>query len=118
MWDLPRKQSLIDSILRGWRLPKFYFATSAYDVVDGQQRLATSSSSSIMSLSFQKRPQSDLVVGGIGTCPEVSQVFETQRSFSEQSQIARRITSAIELALLNALRNDTLALLAAQGVAA
>lgn len=41
MWDLPRKQSLIDSILRGWRLPKFYFATSAYDVVDGQQRLAT-----------------------------------------------------------------------------
>jgi hypothetical protein len=46
VWDMPRKQLLIDSILRGWRLPKFYFVlTSAnpqsYEVVDGQQRLAT-----------------------------------------------------------------------------
>jgi len=45
VWDEPRKQLLIDSILRGWRLPKFYFVvTSAnphsYEVVDGQQRLA------------------------------------------------------------------------------
>ena len=46
MWDLPRKQALIDSILRGCRLPKFYFVASgakptSYRVVDGQQRLAT-----------------------------------------------------------------------------
>ncbi len=45
VWDLARKQLLIDSILRGWRLPKFYFLVSnsnppTYDVVDGQQRLA------------------------------------------------------------------------------
>ncbi len=46
VWDLARKQLLIDSILRGWRLPKFYFVITstspqAYEVVDGQQRLAT-----------------------------------------------------------------------------
>jgi hypothetical protein len=46
VWDLPRKQALIDSILRGWRLPKFYFVASSakptsYEVVDGQQRLST-----------------------------------------------------------------------------
>ena len=46
VWDLPRKQALVDSILRGWRLPKFYFVASSakpisYEVVDGQQRLAT-----------------------------------------------------------------------------
>lgn len=44
VWDEPRRQLLIDSILRGWKLPKFYFlrvkATgSEYEVVDGQQRL-------------------------------------------------------------------------------
>lgn len=38
------KQQLIDSILRGWRLPKFYFLKVSddpeqYEVVDGQQRL-------------------------------------------------------------------------------
>jgi Protein of unknown function DUF262 len=44
VWDLPRKQLLIDTILRGWRLPKFYFVLASpqtYEVVDGQQRLAT-----------------------------------------------------------------------------
>ena len=44
VWDLPRRQKLIDSILRGWRLPKFYFfatGSQTYEVVDGQQRLAT-----------------------------------------------------------------------------
>jgi Protein of unknown function DUF262 len=45
VWELPRKQLLIDSILRGWRLPKFYFVQSSkspesFEVVDGQQRLA------------------------------------------------------------------------------
>jgi len=44
VWDAERQQKLIDSILRGWDLPKFYFlrvegAEDSYEVVDGQQRL-------------------------------------------------------------------------------
>jgi hypothetical protein len=42
VWDTARKQMLIDSILRGWKLPKFYFVKTGeeeYDVEDGQQRL-------------------------------------------------------------------------------
>jgi Protein of unknown function DUF262 len=43
VWDRPKKQNLIDSILRGWRLPKFYFVKTSEDsylIEDGQQRLA------------------------------------------------------------------------------
>lgn len=45
VWSRSKKQNLIDSILRGWTLPKFYFLRSVttseeYEVVDGQQRLA------------------------------------------------------------------------------
>ncbi|MBS0184320.1 MAG: DUF262 domain-containing protein [Nitrospira sp.] len=43
VWDTERKQQLIDSILRGWKLPKFYFLRlddDDFEVVDGQQRLA------------------------------------------------------------------------------
>jgi hypothetical protein len=42
LWDTPKKQALIDSILRGWKLPKFYFVKTSQDqylVEDGQQRL-------------------------------------------------------------------------------
>lgn len=42
VWDTTKKQRLIDSILRGWKLPKFYFFKTSddeYEVVDGQQRL-------------------------------------------------------------------------------
>jgi hypothetical protein len=42
VWNPARKQQLIDSILRGWKLPKFYFVKwdeDEYEVVDGQQRL-------------------------------------------------------------------------------
>ena len=44
VWSRRQKQLLIDSILRGWKLPKFYFVKTAsdpneYEVVDGQQRL-------------------------------------------------------------------------------
>ncbi len=42
VWDQKKKQQLIDSILRGWKLPKFYFvkiSEDEYEVVDGQQRL-------------------------------------------------------------------------------
>lgn len=44
VWTKPKKQLLIDSILCGWRLPKFYFVKTSsdpneYEVVDGQQRL-------------------------------------------------------------------------------
>ncbi len=42
VWDRGKKQRLIDSILRGWKLPKFYFVKASEDdylVEDGQQRL-------------------------------------------------------------------------------
>lgn len=42
VWNTERQQQLIDSILRGWKLPKFYFVKwdeDEYEVVDGQQRL-------------------------------------------------------------------------------
>ncbi len=44
VWGTDRQQLLIDSILRGWKLPKFYFLKTSdnpdeFDVVDGQQRL-------------------------------------------------------------------------------
>lgn len=44
VWSRSKKQNLIDSILRQWKLPKFYFLKlsdkpESYEVVDGQQRL-------------------------------------------------------------------------------
>ncbi|MEX0806784.1 MAG: DUF262 domain-containing protein [Candidatus Binatia bacterium] len=43
VWDTAKKQLLMDSILHGWKLPKFYFVKTSddneYDVEDGQQRL-------------------------------------------------------------------------------
>lgn len=45
VWKVDKKRLLIDSILRGWKLPKFYFlktheSPDEFDVVDGQQRLS------------------------------------------------------------------------------
>ena len=45
VWNVDKKRILIDSILRGWKLPKFYFlktheSPDEFDVVDGQQRLS------------------------------------------------------------------------------
>lgn len=42
VWGNDRKRKLIDSILRGWNLPKLYFRKNEdgiFDCVDGQQRL-------------------------------------------------------------------------------
>jgi uncharacterized protein DUF262 len=42
VWNDQRKQQLNDSILRGWKLPKFYFVEwdeDEFEVVDGQQHL-------------------------------------------------------------------------------
>lgn len=44
VWSLEKQRGLIDSILRGWKLPKFYVLSTGnspetFDVVDGQQRL-------------------------------------------------------------------------------
>ena len=42
VWDQRKRQLLIDSVLRGWKLPKFYFVKLSEDefqVEDGQQRL-------------------------------------------------------------------------------
>lgn len=44
VWTDEKKRLLIDSILRGWHLPKFYFhkiGEGAFECVDGQQRLQT-----------------------------------------------------------------------------
>lgn len=46
VWPEEKKQLLIDSILQGWKLPKFYLAKVSdgpeeFEVVDGQQRLMT-----------------------------------------------------------------------------
>ena len=46
VWTQSKKQNLIDSVLRGWKLPKFYFLKTSeepeqFDVVDGQQRLVS-----------------------------------------------------------------------------
>jgi hypothetical protein len=44
VWDREKKQRLIDSILRGWKLPKFYLVKVSNDdylVEDGQQRLTS-----------------------------------------------------------------------------
>lgn len=45
VWQQEKKRKLIDTILRGWKLPKFYFLKTQsdpdeFDVVDGQQRLS------------------------------------------------------------------------------
>ena len=45
VWTVEKERTLIDTILRGWDLPKFYFVKSSespetWEVVDGQQRLA------------------------------------------------------------------------------
>jgi hypothetical protein len=42
VWPVAKKRLLIDSILRGWKLPKFYFRKldeGTFECVDGQQRL-------------------------------------------------------------------------------
>ena len=42
VWNDEKKQRLVDSILRGWKVPKFYFVKTSQDgylVEDGQQRL-------------------------------------------------------------------------------
>lgn len=42
VWSDAKKRLLIDSIFKGWHLPKFYFRKlddSSFDCVDGQQRL-------------------------------------------------------------------------------
>ena len=44
--SLSKKQLFIDTILRYWKIPKFYFVKTSsdpdeYEVVDGQQRLIT-----------------------------------------------------------------------------
>lgn len=46
VWSLGQKQLLIDTIIRGYDIPKFYWrkiskAPEKYEVVDGQQRLRT-----------------------------------------------------------------------------
>lgn len=44
VWSETKKQNLIDTILKDWKLPKFYFLKTSdepeeFEVVDGQQRL-------------------------------------------------------------------------------
>ena len=44
VWNRDKKQRLIDSILRGWKIPKFYLIKASegdYLVEDGQQRFVS-----------------------------------------------------------------------------
>jgi hypothetical protein len=44
VWDDGKKRLLIDSVLRKWHLPKFYFRKTGdgtWECIDGQQRLTT-----------------------------------------------------------------------------
>jgi hypothetical protein len=67
VWGRARQQELIDSILRGWKLPKFYFLKTSsdeeqqYEVVDGQQRLT-----SIFEFFDNKLPLSDETAAEFG----------------------------------------------------
>jgi uncharacterized protein with ParB-like and HNH nuclease domain len=67
VWGRARQQELIDSILRGWKLPKFYFLKTSsdeeqqYEVVDGQQRL-----NSIFEFFDNKLPLSDETAAEFG----------------------------------------------------
>jgi len=64
VWDKSKKQELIDSILRGWKLPKFYFVKTSedeYEVVDGQQRLQA-----IYEFFSGDLPLSDVSTAGFG----------------------------------------------------
>ena len=67
VWNKVRKQQLIDSILRGWRLPKLYFLLTndepeEFEVVDGQQRLLAIWEFFDNDLSLS--PDSDALTGG------------------------------------------------------
>ena len=67
VWAKDRKQKLIDSILRGWRLPKLYFLLTSdepeeFEVVDGQQRLLAIWEFFDNELALS--PDSDSVTGG------------------------------------------------------
>jgi hypothetical protein len=58
VWNRDKKQRLIDSILRGWKLPKFYFIEGSgenFFVEDGQQRLNTIWEFFSNELSLQRR---------------------------------------------------------------
>ena len=67
VWDDATKQTLIDSVLRGWRLPKFYFVLTnhnpdEFEVVDGQQRL--NSIWEFFNNELPLSPDSDSLTGG------------------------------------------------------
>ena len=43
IWTIPKRRKLIDSILRGWKIPPVHFVVGdeyVEEVLDGQQRLA------------------------------------------------------------------------------
>lgn len=66
VWDREKKQRLIDSILRGWKLPKFYFVAVSdedYLVEDGQQRLGAIFD--FFSNEFPLSPESAEAFGGL-----------------------------------------------------
>jgi uncharacterized protein with ParB-like and HNH nuclease domain len=63
VWDRTKQQGLIDSILRGWKLPEFYFLKTSsdpdeFEVLDGQQRLSLSFS--ITNFRYQRNQRQNL----------------------------------------------------------
>lgn len=65
VWNTDRKQELIDSILRGWKLPKLYLLkikNDQFEVVDGQQRLTAIYE--FFTNELELRPESAAAFGG------------------------------------------------------
>lgn len=81
VWPVDKKRLLIDSILHGWHLPKFYFRKiddNTFECVDGQQRL-----SAIFSFFSDELSLSDETARRIGATKYSELDDDTQDEFDD-----------------------------------
>lgn len=124
VWSTDKKQLLIDSILRGWKIPKFYFAKVSegpdeFEVVDGQQRLTAilefyggtlilspESAKEFGGATYSKLPDS---ISDSYDDYEISYDEITDASEEEQKEFFRRLQGGVVLAAaekLNAVHSN------------